>query len=130
MAATAPGTRRQRASDAPTSRRCRWCGRPVAVTPGPGRPREYCRRSCRQRDYEARRRSAELGIGDAHLVVARAELDDLHDRLYELHAAIEDAERDLAAADPPGERDYREALEWVLSVARPLAELRFGERTR
>lgn len=62
-------------------------------------------------------------------MVARAELDDLHDRLYELHAAIEDAERDLAAADPPGERDYREALEWVLSVARPLAELRFGEST-
>jgi hypothetical protein len=102
----------------------------VAATPGPGRPREYCRRSCRQRDYEARRRSSELGIGDAHLVVARAELDDLHDRLYELQAAIEDVDRDLAAADPPGERDYREALAWLLSVSRPLAERRFGDPDR
>jgi hypothetical protein len=59
--------------------------------------------------------------------VARAELDALHDGLYGLQAAIEDVDRDLAAAQPPGERDYREALEWLLSVARPLSELRFGE---
>jgi hypothetical protein len=59
--------------------------------------------------------------------VARAELDALHDGLYGLLAAIEDVDRDLAAAQPPGERDYREALEWLLSVARPLSELRFGE---
>jgi hypothetical protein len=59
--------------------------------------------------------------------VARAELDTLHDGLYGLQAAIEDVDRDLAAAQPPGERDYREALEWLLSVARPLSELRFGE---
>jgi hypothetical protein len=112
---------------APATRRCRWCGRPFAVAPGPGRPREYCRRSCRQRGYEARRQSTELGIGEAQLVVARVELDALHDRLYELEAAIEDVDRDLAAADPPAERDYREALDWLLSVARPLAEMRFGD---
>ena len=110
-----------------TTRRCRWCGRPFDVVPGPGRPREYCRRSCRQRDYEARRQSADLGLGDAHLVVARSELDALHDRLYELEAAIEDVDRDLAAATPPGERDYREALDWILAAARPLTSLRFGE---
>ena len=109
-----------------TTRRCRWCGRPFDVVPGPGRPREYCRRSCRQRDYEARRQSADLGLGDAQLVVARSELDALHDRLYELEAAIEDVDRDLAAA-PPGERDYREALDWILAAARPLTSLRFGE---
>jgi hypothetical protein len=108
-------------------RRCRWCARPFAVAPGPGRPRLYCRRSCRQRDYEARRQSADLGLGDSRLVVARSELDALHDRLYELEAAIEDVDRDLAAADTPGARDYREALEWVLQVARPLTSLRFGD---
>jgi hypothetical protein len=111
----------------PATRRCRWCGRPFAVSPGPGRPREYCRRSCRQRDYEARRQSTELGIGEAQLVVARVELDALHDRLYELEAAIEDVDRDLAAADPPDAQDYREALDWLLAVARPLAVMRFGE---
>ena len=110
-----------------TTRRCRWCGRPFDVVPGPGRPREYCRRSFRQRDYEARRQSADLGLGDAHLVVARSELDALHDRLYELEAAIEDVDRDLAAATPPGARDYREALDWILAAARPLTSLRFGE---
>jgi hypothetical protein len=110
--------------------RCRWCGRPFDVAAGPGRPREYCRRSCRQRDYEARRRAADVGLGDAHLVMARAEVDTLHDRLYELEAAVEDVERDLAAADPPGERDYREALDWLLSVARPLTSSRLGETGR
>jgi hypothetical protein len=97
------------------------------MAPGPGRPRQYCRRSCRQRDYEARREAADLGLGDARLVVARSELDALHDRLYELEAAIEDVERDLAAATTPDARDYREALDWVLQVARPLTALRFGE---
>ena len=53
--------------------------------------------------------------------MSRAELDALHDRLYEPEAAIEDVDRDLAAADRPGADEYREALEWVLSAARPLA---------
>jgi len=48
----------------------------------------------------------------------------LHDRLYELEAAIEDVERDLATAGRPGTDDYREALEWLLAVARPLATTR------
>ena len=74
----------------------------------------------------ARRRAEDLGIA-TQLIVARAELDDLYDRLYVLEAAIEDVERDLAAADPPGERDYREALEWILEAARPLVSRRLGE---
>ena len=111
-------------------RRCRWCARPFTVVPGPGRPRQYCRRSCRQRDYEARRQAADLGLGDDRLVVARAELDALHDRLYELEAAIEDAERDLEAAGTPDTGAYREALDWVLRAARPLTTLRFGESDR
>ncbi|HEX6417934.1 MAG TPA: hypothetical protein VFZ77_05545 [Acidimicrobiales bacterium] len=98
--------------------------------PAPGRPRLYCRRSCRQRDYEARCRAAELGVGEGSLVVARVEVEALYDRLYELEAAIEDVERDLAAADAPGVSDYRQALDWLLSVARPLAHARLGEAGR
>jgi hypothetical protein len=94
------------------------------VLTGPGRPREYCRRSCRQRDYEARRTAGRLGLDDDHVVVARAELDALHDRLYELDAAIEDVDRDLASVGRPGADDYREALEWLLAAARPLASTR------
>jgi len=112
------------------TKRCRWCARSFELTPGPGRPKEYCRRSCRQRDYEARRRATDAGLGDGQLVVARADLDALHDKLYELEAAIEDVDQDLAASEAPGEREYREALAWVLSVARPLTALRFGDQAR
>lgn len=98
--------------------RCRWCGRPVALRPGPGRPREFCRRSCRQRDYESRQRAAEVGLSDAELVVTRQALHELHDRLYVLEAAVEDVERDLEADDGPDE--VRRALEWLLQAARPL----------
>jgi hypothetical protein len=62
--------------------------------------------------------------------VARADLDALHDRLYALEAAIEDADRDLAATDDPAADDYREALDWVLAAARPLTALRLGETDR
>jgi hypothetical protein len=70
----------------------------------------------------ARRRSAEAGLSDAELVVARAELDELHDRLYVLEAAVEDVERDLAEADGPDE--VRAALDWLLDAARPLVQER------
>ena len=126
MTQTASGVGERVPGQQATFRRCRWCARPFTVAPGPGRPRLYCRRSCRQRDYEARRQAEDLGLGDARLVVARAELDALHDRLYELEAAIEDVDRDLAATTP-GEDDYREALDWILRAARPLTTLRFGE---
>ncbi len=100
------------------AKRCRWCGRPFEVVGGPGRPRQFCKASCRQADYVARQRNAELGISEAELVVTRAALDDLRDRLYVLEAAVEDVDRDLEAAD--GEQDLRDALSWLLAAARPL----------
>lgn len=62
-------------------------------------------------------------------MIARQELDALHDRLYELESAVEDVDRDLAAAEHPDGDDYREALEWILATARPLTTLRLGERS-
>lgn len=85
---------------------------------GPGRPREFCRASCRQADYLARQRSTEVGLSESELIVTRAALDDLRDRLYVLEAAVEDVERDLEGA--AGERDLRDALDWLLAAARPL----------
>ncbi|MET0728298.1 MAG: hypothetical protein ABWZ76_08385 [Acidimicrobiales bacterium] len=98
--------------------RCRWCGRGFELRAGPGRPREFCRPACRQADYSARQRSAEAGLSEAELIVTRAALDDLRDRLYVLETAIEDVDRDLAEAD--GEQDLRDALTWLLAAARPL----------
>jgi hypothetical protein len=94
----------------------------LTVRAGPGRPRRYCRQSCRQRAHEARRRAAELGLAEHELVVARAELDALYDQLYVLECAVEDVDRDLRASAT--KRDYEEALGWILEAARPLGSLR------
>jgi hypothetical protein len=102
--------------------RCRWCGRGFEAVAGPGRPRLYCRRSCRQREYEANRRSGELGLGESELVMARSELEQLRDALYVLEAAVEDVERDLATGSPT-KQDYADAVAWLLQAARPLRDL-------
>ena len=63
-------------------------------------------------------------MSERELVVARSQLDELHDRLYVLACAVEDVERDLAASATRAE--YREAVDWLLEAARPLTELRLG----
>ena len=75
---------------------CRWCRRRLPEKKGPGRPREFCGGSCRQQDYLRRQRAADAGLAEHELVVTRGELDDLHDKLYVLEAAVEDVDRDLA----------------------------------
>src|ERR671910_179315 len=102
--------------------RCRWCGRALPARHGPGRPREFCKESCRQLDYQARRRAAEVGLSEHELIVARRELDELYDRLYVLEAAIEDVDRDLAEEPTPA--DYRDAVAWPRAAARPGGERR------
>ena len=95
--------------------RCQWCGREYESAAGPGRPRRYCRRSCRQRDYEARRRAAELGLGEDELIMTRQELHELRDRLYLLAQAVEDVERDLTDDD---DNDERRLLNILLYAAK------------
>jgi hypothetical protein len=95
---------------------CRWCGRPFPASTGVGRPRQFCRRSCRQRHYEARRRATELGLGEHELVVARTELESQRDALYVLACAVEDVERDVDDGTAP--QEVREALAWLLDAAK------------
>ena len=102
---------------APTTAQCRWCGRPYEAAPGPGRPRLYCRRSCRQRDYEARQRTAELGLGENELIVTRQELDGLRDRLYELAETVKDVEQDLTDDDADDERRLLNVLLYAAKQA-------------
>lgn len=101
-------------------RRCRWCARRFTVTIGPGRPREFCRRSCRQRDYEARQRASEVGLSEHELVLTRQAMDDLRDRLYVLECAVEDVERDLGGTSTKA--DLQEAVDWLLDAARPVID--------
>jgi hypothetical protein len=84
------------------------------VSGGPGRPRLYCKPSCKQRDYEARRRSEELGLGEHELVVTREELDAIRDRQFLLACTVEDVQRDLANGDV----NERDAFGVLLEAAR------------
>lgn len=70
-----------------------------------------------------RQRARELELSEGELVIARAELDALHDDLYVLACAVEDVERDLDAAGArPTIRELRDILEWLLAAARPLRD--------
>lgn len=86
------------------------------LAPGPGRKRWYCRRSHRQRAYEARRLADTHDLGPDDVLVARSTWEGLADRRYRLEAAVEDVRGDL-------EDDLvrpREALEHLLEAATDL----------
>jgi hypothetical protein len=104
-------------------RRCRWCRRVLPERKGPGRTREFCSQRCRQWDWVSRQRARELELSEGELVVAKSSLDELHDELYVLACAVDDVERDLAAADGQVPVDeLRQALDWLLDAARPLRD--------
>jgi hypothetical protein len=106
-------------------RRCGWCRRPLPTPKATGRPRRYCSQACRQWDYVTRRGNRDVRITEEQLVLARSEVDALHDAVYVLSCAVDDAERDLAGlGSRPTAGQVREILEWVLDNARPLARLR------
>ena len=105
-------------TESPGEPRCEWCGRGLPERTGPGRPRRFCRQACRQAAYVAGQRRAELGLSETELIITRNALEELRDKVYVLEAAIEDVERDLGEA--PTEREVRDALDWLLSAARPL----------
>ena len=71
----------------------------------------------------ARQRARDLELADGELVMARAELDALHDDLYVLACAVDDARRDLdAAGTRPTVRELREIVDWLLDAAAPLRD--------
>ena len=97
--------------------RCRWCGLGFEPSPGVGRPRQYCRRSCRQRDYEARRRAAERGLDEDELIITRSELNELRDRLYVLAETLKDVEADLTDDEADDERRLLNVLLYAAKQA-------------
>ena len=98
--------------------RCGYCRRPLPEWSGRGRPAAYCRRSHRQRAYEARRRAAVLSLPEGQLVVDAADLARLHDRLYALEAALDDVAADLAESS--GAQAYRRAFDHLAAAAEDL----------
>ena len=77
-----PAPRNQRADG--EERRCGWCRSVLPAQESVGRPRLYCGQACRQRAYEQRSATAKAGLSDDVVLVTRAELDGLQDRLYQL----------------------------------------------
>jgi hypothetical protein len=92
-----------------------------------GRPRTYCRQSCRQQAHLARKLASAHGLGDDDVILDRLQLEELQGALYCLQAAVEDVDRDLA--DRPDAREVREALDWLLINARPLVDRWIEPRT-
>ncbi len=59
-------------------------------------------------------------MSESELVVTREALEELQDQLYVLEAAVDDVGRDIDASSGVGE--LRDALDWILAAARPLAQ--------
>ena len=78
--------------------RCGWCGERFPVPGGPGRPPKYCRRSHRQRAYEARRVAQARGLASDEILVSTETWFGLRDAIYVAETAATDAELDLADA--------------------------------
>lgn len=108
--------------------RCKWCRR-VLPNQTIGRPRRFCSQACRQWHWVGQQRARELQLREGELVVATAELDSLHDDLFVLACAVDDAERDLAASGTGANAaELREILDWLLEAARPLRDRETGNR--
>ena len=105
------------------ARRCRWCRRVVPGRAGTGRTKEFCSQRCRQWEWVSRQRARELALSEGELVIARDELDRLHDDLYVLACAVDDTERDVAALGARATaREVRDILDWLLAAAKPLRD--------
>ncbi len=64
--------------------RCNWCGVGIVQSPSPGRPRKYCRRSHRQRAYEARRYAQIRKLDPDEVILSRESWETLRRALGNL----------------------------------------------
>jgi hypothetical protein len=87
----------------------------------------YCGQACRQRAYEQRSATAKAGLSDDVVLVTRAELDGLQDRLYQLRCALEDVETLLT--ERPTKAELEQSLKDVLRSTGRLDRLWVSERS-
>jgi hypothetical protein len=119
------------AASAPSSgaaepRRCGWCRRVLPQQGSVGRRRQYCGQACRQRAYEQRSATARAGLPEDVVVVTRAELDGLQDRLYQLRCALEDVQTLLT--ERPTKAELERSLAELLRSTGRLDRLWVTER--
>jgi len=73
----------------------------------------------------SRQRAEELALSEGELVVTKASLDELHDELYVLACAVDDADEDLATelgTARPRVTELRRIVSSLLDAARPLRD--------
>ena len=97
---------------------CAWCGRAFAQSGSLGRRARYCRRSHRQRAFEARCLAMRMGLDSGEALVDADALCRLRDHLYVLESALDDVEVDLKGR--PGPEDYQRAFQHLYAAAAPL----------
>ena len=94
----------------------------IDASSGPGRPARYCRRSHRQRAYEARREAERRGLAPDEVVLNRHTWERLRDALYRLEAAATDVALDIGSGRGT-KADYIEALGHLTAAVRDLQEV-------
>jgi len=109
----------ERGSGNEVSIRCRWCRHVIAPAAGRGRPREFCSQRCRQWDWVARQRAADLQLSEGELVVTRDQLDALKDAVFVLECAVNDVRQDLTSGRHTKD-SLTELLNWLLESADPV----------
>ncbi|MGV9825621.1 MULTISPECIES: hypothetical protein [unclassified Gordonia (in: high G+C Gram-positive bacteria)] len=87
-----------------------------------GRRRKYCKRSCRQRAYEQRALTEGTAIPADALILTRAEVDGLGDRLFALRCATEDLA--TAVVERASHDTLTVLADEVLTLAREAERLR------
>ena len=102
------------------TKRCEWCGAEFAVGGRTGRPPKYCRRSHRQRHYEAKRLGSGRGLSSGEVLLAIHDYERLRDAVYVLEAAMEDVATDLQGA--PTKADYSAAIMHLRMAATEVVE--------
>lgn len=100
---------------------CAWCGREMPQG-GRGRPRKFCRPSCRQRAYEQRRQLTGTGISADAVIMKPDKVRALGDDLFELRCAAEDIA--TAAAEGAQPDEIRELCTELVALARQIEKLR------
>jgi hypothetical protein len=94
--------------------RCTYCHRPMETVPGVGRPRRYCRRSCRQRAFERRRRDRELAWGEDRVVELLQRHEELSDRVAMVEDVLEELRQDLGDGLEPSAHEVIARVESAL----------------
>ena len=101
---------------------CDWCGDPLVANPS-GRPRRYCRRSHRQRAYEARLLAERMGLDPGDALVPVDLVRRAREGIRALSRAIRDVERGLRGGD-----DYETSFRHLYAAAAGLGEVRLEPR--